>query len=51
MTIEIAQKIITEDVSSQIAFNIMDINNPKDMQDTLKKICSEVGQVIVYLVL
>lgn len=29
----------------------MDINNPKEIWDTLKRICSEVGQEVVYLVL
>ena len=51
MAIGMAQKIIIEGVSSQIAFNIMDIDNPKDMWDTLKRICSEVGQGAVYSVL
>lgn len=51
MAIDIDQKIIIEGVSSQITFNIIDINNPKDMWNILKKICSEVGQGVVYSVL
>lgn len=31
MVIKIVQKIIIESINSQIAFNIMDINNPKDL--------------------
>ena len=35
MGIEMAYKIIIEEVSSEIAFNIMDINSLKNMWDTL----------------
>lgn len=50
MAIELVWKIIIEGVSSQIAFNIIDINDPKAMWDILKRICSEVGQGVIYLV-
>lgn len=51
MIIGIAQKIIIKGVSSQITFNIMDIDNQKEMWDILKRICLDVGQRVVYLVL
>lgn len=51
MAIEIAQKIIIKRVSSQITFNIIDNNNLKIIQDILKKICLEIGQDVVYLIL
>lgn len=34
-----AEKIIIERVHSQIAFNIRNIDNPKNMLDMLKRIC------------
>ena len=51
MAVGIAQKIIREGVSDQIAFNIMDLKNPKEMWDKLKSICTEVGQGVVYSIL
>lgn len=51
MAVGIAQRIIRECVSNQIAFNIMDLKNLKEMWDELKNICIEVGQGIVYLIL
>ena len=43
MTIGIAQKNIINGANSQIKFNIIDIDSLKDMWDTLKRICSQVG--------
>ena len=51
MAIGIAQCIITEGISDQIAVNIMDLEDPKEMWDRLKTICSEVGQGVVYSIL
>lgn len=51
MAVGIAQRIIREGVSDQIAFNIMDLKDPKEMWDKLKSICTEVGQGVVYSVL
>ncbi len=51
MAIGIAQRIITEGISDQIAVNIMDLEDPKEMWDRLKTICSEVGQGVVYSIL
>ena len=51
MAVGIAQRIIREAVSDQIAFNIMDLKDPKEMWDKLKSICTEVGQGVVYLIL
>ncbi len=48
MAVGIAQQIIREGVSDQIAFNIMDLKDPKEMWDKLKSICIEVGQGAVY---
>lgn len=45
------QKIIIKDSKIENAFYIMDIDNPKDICDILKNICSKVGQGVVYLVL
>ena len=50
MAVGIAQSIIQEGVSNQIAFNIMDLKNPKKMWDKLKSICTKVGQRVVYSV-
>lgn len=50
MAVDIAQKIIRKGVSDQIAFNIMDLKDPKEMWDKLKSICTQVGQG-VYLIL
>ena len=51
MAIGIAQSIITEGVSDQIAVNIFDLEDPKEMWDRLKAIYSEVGQGAVYSIL
>lgn len=51
MAIGIARRIIVEVVNDQIAFNIMDLEDPKDMWTKLKSICSEVGQGVVYSIL
>lgn len=51
MAVGIAQRIIREGVSHQIAFNIMDLKDPKEMWDKLKSICTEVGQGVVYSIL
>lgn len=51
MAIKMAQKIIIKGVSSQITLNIINTNNSKNKYDMLKRIFSEVGQEIVYLVL
>ena len=48
MAVGIAQRIIREGVSDQIAFNIMDLKDPKEMWDKLKSICTKVGQGVVY---
>lgn len=51
MAIGITQQIIREDVSDQIAFNIMDLKGLKEIWNKLKNICTEVGQGLVYLIL
>lgn len=51
MAVGIAQRIIREGVIDQIAFNIMDIKDPKQMWDKLKSIYTEVGQGVVYSIL
>lgn len=51
MAIGITWCIILEDVSDQIALNIMNLKNPKEMWDKLKSICSKIGQGIVYSIL
>ena len=51
MAVGIARRIILEGVSDQIAFNIMDLEDPKEMWDKLKSICSEIGQGVVYSIL
>lgn len=43
MAVGIAQKISRKGVSDQIAFNIMDLKDPKKMWDKLKSICIEVS--------
>lgn len=42
MAIGIAQQIITEGISNQIAVNIMDLEDPKDMWEKLRNICTDV---------
>ena len=51
MAIGIAQQIITEGISNQIAVNIMDLEDPKDMWERLRNICTKVGQGVVYSIL
>lgn len=51
MAVRIARRIITEGVSDQIAFEIMDLEDPKEMWDKLKIICSEIGLGYFYLIL
>ena len=51
MAIGITQRIITEGISDQIAVNIMDLEDLKEMWDRLKTICSEVEQGVVYSIL
>lgn len=51
MAVGIVQRIIREGVSDQIAFNIMDLKDPKEMWDKLKSICTEIGQGVVYSIL
>ncbi len=51
MAVDTAQRIIREGVSDQIAFNIMDLKDPKEMWDKLKSIYIKVGQGVVYLIL
>lgn len=43
MAVGIACRIIVEGVNNQIAFNIMDLEDPKDMWNKLKSICTEVA--------
>lgn len=50
-TLDIAERIIREGVSNQIAFNIMDIKDLKQFWDKLRSICTEVGQGVVYSLL
>lgn len=45
MGIEMAYKIIIEEVSSEIAFNIMDINSLKNMWDTLGEFNQKLAKV------
>lgn len=47
MAIGIAQRIITEGISNQIAINIMDLEDPKDIWERIRNICTEVGQGVV----
>lgn len=51
MAIGIARRIIIKGVSNQIAFNIMDLEDPKKIWDKLQSICSKIGQRVVYLIL
>lgn len=51
MAVEIAQQIILEDVNDQIAFNIMDLEDSKEMWEKLTSICSKIGQSVFYLIL
>ena len=51
MAVGIARRIILESISDQIAFNIIDLEDPKEMWDKLKSICSKIGQRVVYSIL
>lgn len=51
MAVGIARRIIVEGVNNQIDFNIMDLEDLKDMWTKLKSICTEVGQGVVYSIL
>ena len=51
MAVGIVQRIIRKNVSDQIAFNIMDLKDPKKIWDKLKSICTKVGQGVVYSIL
>lgn len=43
MAVGIARRIILEGISDQIAFNIMDLEDSKEMWDKLTNICTEIG--------
>ena len=43
MVVGITQQIILKGVNNQIALNIMDLKDPKEMWDKLKSICSKIG--------
>ncbi len=51
MTIGTVQQIIRKGISDQIAFNIMDLKDPKKMWDKLKSVCTEIGQGVIYSIL
>ena len=51
MAVRIARQIILKGVSDQIAFNIMDLKDPKEMWDKLTSICTKIGQEVVYSIL
>ena len=51
MTLGIAQQIIRERISDQIAFNIMNLRDPKEIWNKLKSICIEISQGIIYFIL
>lgn len=51
MILDIARQIILEDVSDQLAFNIMNLKDPKKMWDILKNIWSEIRHGMVYFIL
>ena len=48
IVVGIARQIILEGVSNQIAFNIMDLEDSKEMWDKLTSICTEIGQRVIY---
>lgn len=50
IAISIAQKIIKEGVSDQIAFNIIDFKDFKEIWNKLKSIYIKIDQEIVYLI-
>ncbi len=51
IAVGIAQQIITEDVSNEIAFNIIDFEEPKEMLDKFKSICTKIGQGVIYSII
>ena len=51
IAIGIARRIILDGVNDQIAFNIMDLEDFKEIWDKLKSICSKIEQGVVYLIL
>lgn len=51
MTISIIQKIIRKDIINQIAFNIMDLKNLKEMWYKLKSFYTKVSQKVIYSIL
>lgn len=51
MAVGIARQIILKSVNAQIAFNIMDLKDSKEMWEKLTSICNEIGQVVVYSIL
>ena len=50
MAVEIAWQIILKDVINQIAFNIMDLEEPKEIWKKLTSICNRIGQEVIYLI-
>ena len=51
MAVGTAQQIIKKGVSNQIAFNIIDLKDPKEMWDKLNGVCTKIGQGVVYSIL
>lgn len=49
MAISIACRIIVKEVSLEIAFNIIDLEDLKDIWTKFKNICNKIGQRVVYL--
>lgn len=50
MAIGIAYRIIIKEISLEIAFNIIDLEDLKDIWTKLKNIYNKVGQGVVYLI-
>lgn len=51
MAISIVQQIIREDISDQIALNIIDLKDHKEIWDMLKSIYTKVDLGLVYFIL
>lgn len=51
MAVGIAQQIMKEGIRNQIAFNFMDIEDPKQIWHKLKSIYIKVGPGVIYLIL
>lgn len=51
MTVEIARQIIIKGVRNQVTFNIMDLEDRKEMWNKLTNICTKIGKRVVYLIL